>query len=210
MNGEKPNPPTAAMWFLRHARPGGDNDALTGDLIERFREGQTRGWFWRQVLIAFAVRVRGAIWSHWPHICYAVAGTAAICFFRDAAALRGVPFWFHWRERPWPWSQLYFELSRTALLAFVALSVLAVGLTVERSLRWESLLRTGAINLALIALGHYSQFLPWLYGPIPRHHHSKLLIAPPLAQVLLFFSTFLIAAWLGCLSPQQSSEAAQK
>jgi hypothetical protein len=199
------------MWLLRHARPGGDNDALTGDLIERFREGQTRGWFCRQALIAFAVRVRDVIWGHWPHFCYAIAGTAAICFFRDAAALRGVPFWLQWRDLPWPWSQLYVELSRTALLAVAALSVLAAGLTIERSLRWASLLRTGAINLALVTLGHYSpDFLPWLRRSIPGDPYHKSLIVPPIVQILLFFSTFLIAAWLGCLSPQQSARAAFK
>ena len=51
MSSEKSNPPKQAIWFLRHGCPG-DNEALEGDLIERFREGQTRGWFWRQVLIA--------------------------------------------------------------------------------------------------------------------------------------------------------------
>lgn len=54
MNNRTTNPPESAIWFLRHACPG-DNEALAGDLIERFREGQTRGWFWKQVLIAFAV-----------------------------------------------------------------------------------------------------------------------------------------------------------
>jgi len=54
--------------------PGSHNDALTGDLIERFREGQTRGWFWRQVLIAFAVGVAREIQWHWQAFCYAAAG----------------------------------------------------------------------------------------------------------------------------------------
>jgi hypothetical protein len=59
MSGKNFNLPRLATWLLRHARPVGDSDALTGDLIERFREGQTRGWFWRQVLIAFARRCSG-------------------------------------------------------------------------------------------------------------------------------------------------------
>jgi hypothetical protein len=59
----------------------GDNGPLTGDLIEKFREEQTHGWFWRQVFIAFAVNVFVAIRRHWPYLCYAIAGTASLKFF---------------------------------------------------------------------------------------------------------------------------------
>ena len=124
MTGKKSNPPRLAIWWLRHACPGSDNDALTGDLVERFREGQTRGWFWRQVLIASAVGVLGEIRRHWPHFCYAIAGVMTFLFW-DAHALRHLPGWLHWGDLPWPLSQLVFELSRPALLAVAALSVLA-------------------------------------------------------------------------------------
>jgi hypothetical protein len=189
--------PGLAIWWLRHACPG-SNDALTGDLIERFREGQTRGWFWRQVLIAFIVSVLGEVRRHWPHFCYAIVGTPVTLFFWDAHALRHVPGWFHWNELPWPWSQLAFELSRPAFLALAALSVLAAGLVIQRSFRWVSLiwvslLRTGVFNLALIALVHYSIEL-WLLG------------GHPVEWWCMFFSTFLVAAWLGCVSPRRARE----
>jgi uncharacterized protein (TIGR03435 family) len=199
VSGKKCNPPTLAIWWLRHACPSNNNDALTGDLIERFGEGQTRGWFWRQVLIAFAVGVRGEIRRHWPHFSYAIAGTVTTCFFRDSAALTGIPAWLHWQDLPWPWSQFAAELSRTAVLALAPLFLLAAGLAVERSFRWISLLRAGAINLTLIAFGHYStDFFPWLCRPVPGEPGQKFLIVPPVMQVLLFFSAFLVAAWLGC------------
>ena len=67
MSGKKSNPPRLAIWWLRHACPGSDNNALTGDLIERFHEGQSVGWLWRQVLSAFAVGVVCEIQRHWPH-----------------------------------------------------------------------------------------------------------------------------------------------
>jgi|SRR5579863_1555729 len=179
MPGTSPRP---AIWCLRHACPNGDNDALTGDLIERFREGQTRRWFWRQVFIAL-----GEIRRHWPHFCYAIVGTVVTLFFWDARALRHVPGWLHWNELPWPLSQLAFELSRPALLALASLSILAAGLAIERPFRWVSLLRTGLINLALITLVHYS-IEPWLLGG-----HA-------VGWWCMFFSTFLVAAWLECLS----------
>ncbi len=53
------------------------------------------------------------------------------------------------------------------------------------------------INLVLIALGHYSiDFLPWLLRPGPGEPYHKMLIIPWGFQIL-FFSTFLVAAWLG-------------
>ena len=199
MSNGKTNPPKRAIWFLRHACPG-DNEALAGDLIERFREGQTRRWFWRQVFIAFILSVLGEIRRHWPHFCYATVGTVVTWCFWDAHALWSVPGQ-HWSDLPWPWSQLAFELSRPALLALAALSILAAGLAIEQSFRWVSLLRTAMINLTLITLGHYSiDFLPWLLRPVPGDPYHKFLIIPVVAQVVLSFSTFLLAAWLGSVS----------
>jgi hypothetical protein len=207
MNRGKTNLPKRAIWLLQHACPG-DNEALAGDLIERFREGQTRVWFWRQVFIVFIVSVLGGIRRHWPHFCYAVTGTVVSLFFRDHSVLRAVPGWLHWADLPWPWSQLAFELSRPALLALAALSILAAGLVIERSFRWVSLLRTGVLSLALIAFAHYSTDLfPWLLRPVPGdQNHGRYLIIPGMVQLVLFFSTFIVAAWLGCVSPGHADE----
>jgi hypothetical protein len=206
MNNGKTNPPKGAIWLLQHGWPG-DNEALAGDLIERFREGQTRGWFWRQVLIAFVVSALGEIRGHWPHLCYAFVGTVLTWFFWDAKALRHVPGWLHWRDLPWPWSQLAFELSRQALFALAALSVLAAGLVIERSFRWVSLLRTGVLSLALITLGHYSiDLFPWLLRPVPGDQNHKFLIIPGIVLLVVSFFRFLVAAWLGCVSPRHADE----
>jgi len=202
MNSETNNPPRAAIWFLRHACPG-DTEALAGDLIERFHEGQTRAWFWKQVFIVFTVNVLGVIWRHWPHFCYAIAGTAFTWFLSGAPALRQVPRWLHWTDLPFPWDQVVLELSRPALLALAALSILAAGLVIERSFRWLSLLRTAVLNLAQIAFGHYSvDLFPWLLRPDAAHPDRKDLVIPVALVLALLFSTFLIAAWLGCASPR--------
>ena len=204
MTGNKSNPPRLAIWFLRRACSARHNEALTGDLIERFREGQTRGWFWRQVFIAIAISVLREIGRHWPQLCYAIVGTALTWLFWDAPALRRVPAWLHWNDLPWPWSQVALELSRQALLALGALSILAAGLVIERSFRWASLLRTGVLNLALITFGHYSlDLFPWLLRPVPGYPNYRQLVIPIELVVLLSFLTFLVAAWLGCRLPRQ-------
>jgi hypothetical protein len=194
------NPPRLAIWWLRHACPGSDNDALTGDLIERFREGQTRNWFWRQVLIAFAVGVLGEIRRHWPHFCYAIAGAAApAILFRG---VRPLPIGW-WTTLPWPWSEFVLLLGLWAQLVLAALPVLAAGLVISRIFRWVSLLRTALINLALITLGHYA-FVFFL----PGNPYDRFVIFPGSVQMmmLMLFSGFLVAAWLGCLSPRHADE----
>jgi hypothetical protein len=206
MSDGKSNPPKGAIWFLQHLCPG-DNEALTGDLIERFREGQTRGWFWRQVFIAFAIGILGEIRSHWPHFCYALAGTVMSVFLWQSVRRAGIPI--HWWTLPWPWSQLVMEMSATAILALAALPILAVGLEITRAFRWLSVLRTGAINLALLTLCHYLRDL-CPSRPVPGDPYHWHLIIPAELEVLLFFSTFLAAAWIGCVTPRARCDGAER
>src|SRR5258708_30185663 len=94
------NPPKAAIWLLRHARPGSHNQALTGDLVEKFREGRSHGWFWRQVLIAIAAGVLGEVRRHWPYFCYAVAGAVMPAFLWKG--VEEAPVLFHLPALPCP------------------------------------------------------------------------------------------------------------
>ena len=203
MNSERSDPPRVSIWLLRHFYRGGDKDALTGDLIERFREGQTPGWFLRQVLVAIGVGLGGSVRRHWPHFCYAIAGTFLPFFF--LGALDGLPRWLYWWTLPFPWSQLAFELSRPALLALAALPVLAAALMINQAFRVRFLIRTAAVNLALIAFCHYLPVLcPWLMRPIPGDPYHRTFVFPWFT-ILLTFLTFLASAWLACPSPERSS-----
>jgi hypothetical protein len=65
---------------LRRLCPKDRQEALTGDLFERFDEGQSDGWFWRQVLIAILVGVSSGLRLHWPQIAFAIAGTPLLWF----------------------------------------------------------------------------------------------------------------------------------
>jgi hypothetical protein len=199
MTARNPNPPGLAVWWLRATLRGRYNEALTGDLIERFREGETCGWFWRQVLIASGISALREIGRRWTFFCYAAAGTVAICSPPMYAGIQ-VPTLLGWSRLPWPLSQVVFELSTNLMVASISLCVLAAGLAVERSFRWISLSRTWIINLTLLVFGHYAvDLFPWLLRAVPGDpYHHKVLIIPGNLQVLLVASNFLVAAWLGC------------
>jgi len=55
VNSERSQPPALAAWLLRRLYSTKDREVLTGDLYERFGEGQSERWFWRQVVIAILV-----------------------------------------------------------------------------------------------------------------------------------------------------------
>jgi hypothetical protein len=186
--------PALALWLIRHACPGPDNEALIGDLLERFREGRSRDWFWRQVVVAIAVGILVECRHRWPAFAYAIAGAASITYGWKLVGYLPIT---HWYELPWPWSQIVMELSGWAALAFVPVPVLAISLIISGNFRWLSLLRTIALTLVPVAIW---QFLPDAFPPLLRQVDSQhfVLIIPRAVVMLLFFSFFLVPAWIGC------------
>lgn len=59
-----PKPPRVATWLLEHFRSGSGNDCITGDLMEAYERGRSRGWYWKQVLTAIAVSFCQEIMAH--------------------------------------------------------------------------------------------------------------------------------------------------
>lgn len=57
-------PPIVATWLLRHFGCSPNNDAVIGDLNERYRRGRSRLWYWRQVTVAIVVSTFKDILSH--------------------------------------------------------------------------------------------------------------------------------------------------
>lgn len=196
MKSYKSKPPDLALWCLHHLVQGQHREALTGDLIEKFQEGATRKWFWKQVLIACFTDFIGEVRRRWALFWYAIAGTIAICFLPPSLP-DPVSFWFHWSNFPWPLSQFIFEMSTPTLVSLAALGILAGGLAIQRSLRWSFLLRTWIANLSLITLVHFTiGSIPLLLRPVPGDPYHRILIIPAAIQVLITAITFLVAAWI--------------
>ena len=45
-------PPRLASWLLHHLASSPQRESLAGDLIERYHQGRSATWYWRQVLAA--------------------------------------------------------------------------------------------------------------------------------------------------------------
>lgn len=45
-------PPSLAVWLLRKWASPYQRESLVGDLLEMYRAGRSRTWYWRQVLVA--------------------------------------------------------------------------------------------------------------------------------------------------------------
>jgi len=50
-------PPTVAKWLLRHLGSSTNNETILGDLDERYRQGRSVAWYWKQVLTAVIVGI---------------------------------------------------------------------------------------------------------------------------------------------------------
>ena len=40
------------MWVLKHFGCSSNNEAVTGDLVERYQHRRSHAWFWKQVIVA--------------------------------------------------------------------------------------------------------------------------------------------------------------
>ena len=57
-------PPKAATWLLRRFGSSPKNDSIIGDLTQSYRQGRSRIWYWRQVMIAIVSGAFTEICSH--------------------------------------------------------------------------------------------------------------------------------------------------
>ena len=87
-------PPRLASWLLHHLASSPQRESLAGDLIERYHEGQSATWYWRQVLSAILAGVIRDIRDMNLHIKKVWLPGAASCllFFGFYWVLIWLPF----------------------------------------------------------------------------------------------------------------------
>ena len=131
-------PPRIAGWMLEHFMPECCDEALKGDLLESYRAGRSRAWYWRQVVAATAIAWIQNLVRHRFVIIYATAW----CMLSPAWSLIlrrlqndhnfGGFIWL----LPWPWSSVcYFGISTFMALLFVWTGAVIYILLVRPKLR---------------------------------------------------------------------------
>jgi hypothetical protein len=57
-------PPGLAHWLLKHFGSSPNNDAVIGDLNERYRNSRSSMWYWRQAMMTIVMSFFHEIWNH--------------------------------------------------------------------------------------------------------------------------------------------------
>jgi hypothetical protein len=73
-------PPRIPLWLLEHLSAAARREAVVGDLVERYGDGESRGWFWRQALLLIAADLGQAVRVHGLTFIAALVVAYAVVF----------------------------------------------------------------------------------------------------------------------------------
>jgi hypothetical protein len=186
-----------AVWLLWRLYRKRNREAIAGDLIERFREGRSKGWFWRQVLVAILVGASSQLRMLWTEICLAVAGTALIWIF---------PWWQVFPGEALTTStnwgiRLAWLIGIEIVTALIVLPLFAVLFRVRRTFSWANLLRVFCVSTVLFTAGESLIIWRNVSHPVANRSEATWAIA---RQVGWFFATLLISARVARRLPSPS------
>jgi hypothetical protein len=158
-------PPALATWLLEHLLPHDKNEALAGDLLERFGQERSAIWYWRQVLAAVMVDLLHEVRVRWIAICWAVVYSSAVPW-RHIWVTPQFQFLFTFPiGLLWPYSRIaqvvLFTLFETVLL------VIALGLYLAtvRHFNARRFLQALLVALPVLALGITGMFFSFALHP---------------------------------------------
>src|SRR4026209_1671345 len=112
-------PPKTATWLLARLGCSPENDAILGDLEERYLEGRPASGYGRQILIAIAVSASKAIRDHRALVLRAVIAGTFVSTSIEAGVAHYRPLIPYWIPLEW-WIS---ETLRTAFKFFVGSAV---------------------------------------------------------------------------------------
>lgn len=146
--------------MIEHMTPGERDEALAGDLLEAFREGRSRRWYWKQVAAAIALAWIGCIFRHRMALLFALAWSMLspawellIIRFNQTSRLYG-DLW----AIPWPWSTVsVISESLAETMLFVVCGALVYAIFAARPLRSISL-RWMATGVAISVVVNFGVF----------------------------------------------------
>lgn len=164
-----------ATWMLEQLLPGRHNEALAGDLLEEFGHGRSAGWYWRQVLSAFATGLCEKIACHRGMLLFALLWSAIAPAWIDITAPGKFPgIAESIRHIDWPWSSVCtISLSLGPRLAFIWAGILVYLLV--------AFVRKAHIGLRQIGIGLLRSLLVFL--PIWAGSCAITLLVSPLSHL---------------------------
>ncbi len=112
-------PPKLATWLLARLGCSPDNDAVLGDLAERYQEGMPASWYWKQALIAIAVSTLAEIRDHRMVVLRTAVVGMLLAACIEIPVAHFLPFVPYWLPLDW-WSS---EILRTTFKVIVGCAV---------------------------------------------------------------------------------------
>jgi hypothetical protein len=186
-------PPALATWLVEHLIPG-DNEALTGDLIEQFRQGRSIAWYWRQAIVAILVGFAKEVSILWIAIAVTVVWIFALSQFYGR-------FWVFAQAQAFTiWGMRHgWMLSRAFTIGgFVVFNALPVAFAVgmylglTRMFSPRRFLRGLVAGLLTFTVGVY---LCFMQSPKWLLHHQGF-VGHFVASLPMFFG-LLVSMWAG-------------
>jgi hypothetical protein len=180
-------PPRFATWLLERLAPDERRDSLIGDLIERYRNGNSASWYWRQALGAIVFGNAKAIGDHKLLALRAVlVGFASMWVFSAAArfllqvlwvfASGGVYLGGHWVRLDYGWirNRMYIAFVLT-LLGSAASGWIVGRLHRERQTAMVLVYLASAIVVAGVQLAVQVRLIEWTIRPVAQYPQTLVL-----------------------------------
>jgi hypothetical protein len=150
-------PPAFAHWLLTHFGSSPNNDAVIGDLNERYRERRSGVWYWKEVIVAIVVSLCKEVWRHpLPAVRAVLIGWL----------VKGICLFAYTRTYGFPDKRIFFDGSEVPLIAamIAVIAMMCSGWIVARTSRPQAramVLLYVVIELAAVVLNLRGVFLPY-------------------------------------------------
>ena len=184
--------PALATWLLERLVPV-EKDAIAGDLVEEFRNGRSRAWFWRQAItviflafcsesyrqrsaIVFAMFWAGIISVSWRHLLLASQFQSLVAW--------GI-------RRDWPESMVYSVGIFCAVNVLLVWAGLILYLTIVAGFSRRGLSRGLVVGLLAGVLSQLADFTFSVAHTLPNRWYFVWFLPPFFASLLSIWATRL-------------------
>ena len=157
-------PPALATWLVEHLISRDKSEALAGDLLERFSQGRSVAWYWRQALVAIFMDFSKELRILWEAAGFTLVWVSVIAaskqkliYFSHNRLFEAV---FGWEvTRAWPVSVIAPITFIVVLTAGPLLVSLAAYLVIAKRFNLRRLFQGLSVGLVGVVLGYVGEML---------------------------------------------------